>query len=106
MAMIYCYECGKKVSDKAECCPNCGAVRKCAATCENRKAWAALLLAWLLGVFGAHRFYVGKTGTAVAMLVISLTFFGLIITSIWTLIDMIVIICGNFTDSTGKKLKF
>lgn len=24
MALIECKECGKQMSDKAECCPNCG----------------------------------------------------------------------------------
>lgn len=105
MAMIYCYECGKKISDKADSCPHCGALSK--RLCVGRKnAWAALLLAWLLGVFGAHRFYVGKTGTAVTMLVLSLTFVGLIVTGIWTLVDMIIIITGNFEDQNGKKLSF
>lgn len=28
MAMIYCKECGKEISDKAISCPNCGAVVK------------------------------------------------------------------------------
>lgn len=28
MAMIYCPECGKEISDKAVSCPNCGAVVK------------------------------------------------------------------------------
>lgn len=105
MAMIYCYECGKKISDKADCCPHCGAVAKRVAI-GRKNAWAALLLAWLLGVFGAHRFYVGKTGTAVTMLVLSLTLVGLIVTGIWTLVDMIIIITGNFTDQDGTKLSF
>ncbi len=103
MAMIYCYECGKKISDAATACPHCGATQK---DNDGKKAWVALLLAWLLGVFGAHRFYVGKTGTAIAMIVISCTFVGLIVTGIWTIVDMITIICGNFTDAKGKKLKF
>lgn len=104
MAMIYCYECGKKVSDKAESCPNCGAVSR--TNCANKTGWAALLLAWFLGLFGAHRFYVGKNGSAIAMLILSLTIVGLLVTSIWTLVDMITIICGNFTDAKGKKIKF
>lgn len=103
MAMIYCYECGKKISDRADSCPHCGAVAKCN-SCDNR-ALIALLLALILGVFGAHRFYVGKTGTAVAMLILSLTLFGMAITGIWALVDIIMIICGSFTDAKGKKLK-
>ena len=104
--MIYCYECGKKFSDSASACPHCGATNKLCKNNEDKKAWAALILAWFLGIFGAHRFYVGKTGSAVAMLILSLTIVGLIVTGIWALVDMINIVCGNFTDAKGKKLKF
>jgi TM2 domain. len=57
-----------------------------------------LLLAFLLGVIGAHRFYVGKTGTGILML---LTFGGL---GIWLLIDLILIITGQFTNKAGEKI--
>ena len=57
-----------------------------------------LLLAFLLGVIGAHRFYVGKTGTGILML---LTFGGL---GIWLLIDLILIITGQFTNKDGEKI--
>ena len=57
-----------------------------------------LLLAFLLGVIGAHRFYVGKTGTGILML---LTFGGL---GIWLLIDLILIVTGQFTNKTGEKI--
>ncbi len=57
-----------------------------------------LLLAFLLGVIGAHRFYVGKTGTGILML---FTFGGL---GIWLLIDLILIITGQFTNKDGEKI--
>ena len=57
-----------------------------------------LLLAFLLGVIGAHRFYVGKTGTGILML---LTFGGL---GIWLLIDLISIVTGQFTNKAGEKI--
>tara|TARA_Y100000992_G_scaffold281913_1_gene230021 strand:+ start:86 stop:406 length:321 start_codon:yes stop_codon:yes gene_type:complete len=57
-----------------------------------------LLLAFLLGVIGAHRFYVGKTGTGILML---LTLGGL---GIWILIDLILIVTGQFTNKDGEKI--
>ena len=59
---------------------------------------AAALLAWFLGVFGIHRFYVGKTGTGILMIV---TFGGL---TIWALIDFIMILVGSFRDKEGRLL--
>ena len=75
---------------------------------------AALLLCWFLGGLGAHRFYVGKTGSAVGMLallvigVISsfflIGFLLLVPLGIWALIDLVMIITGSFTDAEGKKV--
>ena len=60
---------------------------------------ATLILAILLGGFGVHRFYVGKIGTGIVMI---LTLGGL---GIWTLIDVIMIAVGNFKDSNGLPIK-
>ena len=58
-----------------------------------------LMLCFFLGVFGVHRFYVGKTGTGIAML---FTWGGL---GIWALIDFLMIATGSFTDKEGKPIK-
>nr|WP_082866820.1 TM2 domain-containing protein [Paenibacillus elgii] len=60
---------------------------------------AALLLAFFFGSLGVHRFYVGKVGTGILML-ITLGGFG-----VWTLIDFIMIAVGSFTDSEGRPIK-
>ena len=58
----------------------------------------AFLLAFFFGVFGAHRFYVGKTKTAVLQL---FTLGGL---GIWAVIDWILILCKAFTDGQGRRI--
>lgn len=60
---------------------------------------ATLLFSLLLGNFGVHRFYVGKIGTGILML---LTFGGL---GIWWLIDLIMVACGAFRDKQGFLIK-
>ncbi|HTK50165.1 MAG TPA: TM2 domain-containing protein [Gemmatimonadaceae bacterium] len=56
------------------------------------------LLCVFLGVFGAHRFYVGKTGTALLQL---FTLGGL---GIWMLYDLIMLVTGEFTDGEGNRI--
>ncbi len=58
-----------------------------------------LLLCFFLGVFGVHRFYVGKIGTGILCL---FTFGGL---GIWSLIDFVRIAVGSFKDSQGLVIK-
>jgi len=59
----------------------------------------AALLCFFLGFLGIHRFYVGKVGTGILMI---LTFGGL---GIWALIDLVMIIVGSFKDKNGLPLQ-
>lgn len=72
---------------------------------SDRTIIAAFLMAFFIGPFGIHRFYVGKTGSGIAMLLLTLTMIGAIVTVIWATIDWIMIIAGAFTDAEGKLLK-
>ncbi|NOU62174.1 TM2 domain-containing protein [Marinifilum caeruleilacunae] len=60
---------------------------------------AMLLLCFFLGGLGVHRFYAGKIGTGILML-ITLGGFG-----IWTIIDFIIIAVGSFKDKQGRYIK-
>ncbi len=59
----------------------------------------AILLCFFLGMLGIHRFYVGKIGTGILMIV---TLGGL---GIWTLVDFIMIVTGSFRDKQGRVVK-
>ena len=72
---------------------------------SDKKRLLAFLLAILFGPFGVHRFYVGKTGSAVVMLILSLTLVGCAVTGVWSTIDWIIILFGEFTDRDGRKLR-
>ena len=65
---------------------------------SEKRILPVLLFCFFLGVLGVHRFYVGKVATGILTI---LTFGGL---GIWTLIDLIMIIVGEFTDKDGKKI--
>jgi TM2 domain-containing membrane protein YozV len=91
---------------------------------------ATTLLALFLGVFGAHRFYIGKTGTAIVMLLLSIAglgiqglgsagwspgFFGLIgyiyafsifaVVGIWAFVDFIFAVTGRMKDKEGSLIR-
>ena len=70
-----------------------------AASVVQPKSWmVTLLLCFFVGALGAHRFYTGKTGTAILMLVT------LGCCGIWSLIDLITIVTGSFKDAAGNDL--
>ena len=58
------------------------------------------LLCFIFGGLGIHRFYVGKIGTGVLMI---LTLGGL---GLWIIIDLIMILIGSFRDIDGRIVKY
>lgn len=66
---------------------------------KSEKDWlVTLLLCIFLGGIGVHRFYAEKIGTGILQLI---TLGGC---GIWTLVDLIMIITGSFTDKDGNKI--
>jgi len=127
--MMFCRNCGKKVNEKAAACISCGFHPKsenkfcdsCGVETKENQAicikcgislsssssgvssenqWLiTLLLCFFTGIIGIHRFYTGHTAIGVVQL---LTLGGC---GIWTLIDFILILVGNFRDSNGNYIK-
>ncbi|HEX6481479.1 MAG TPA: TM2 domain-containing protein [Ktedonobacteraceae bacterium] len=65
----------------------------------TQKDWlTTLLLCLFLGALGVHRFYTGHTAIGVVQL---LTLGGC---GVWALIDLIMIITGDFRDASGLPL--
>ncbi|MDR3191526.1 MAG: TM2 domain-containing protein [Treponema sp.] len=110
---IFCPSCGSVIAKSVRFCPNCGKspesiggnepVESVTSLSEQREKreqrWLiCLLLCLFLGAFGAHRFYTGKIGTAILMIV---TIGGV---GIWSIIDLITIAIGKFRDKNGNYI--
>jgi len=107
----FCYACGAKTNELAEICIKCGvrlteagAKAKVATGDVSAKSRLIVTLlcalpAWFFGIAGIHRFYLGKIGSGIAML---LTLGGL---GIWTIIDFIYAVSGNMRDKEDKLIK-
>ncbi len=65
---------------------------------SDRSRSVTLALAVLLGVLGAHRFYVGKVGTGILMF---LTGGG---AGIWWIVDIVNVATGGFLDRNGRRV--
>ena len=71
-----------------------GAISSQQQNSSDKSFIGTFILSWILGCFGADRFYVGKIGTAILKLV---TFGGL---GIWAVIDLILVSFGNLRIKT------
>lgn len=98
----FCPNCGELIHFQAEICPKCG-VRVAKASqgsyIDEHRTWLiVLVLCMFLGALGMHRFYTRKYGTGLLML---LTAGGC---GIWVIVDLIMIVTGNFTDKDGYRI--
>jgi hypothetical protein len=73
--------------------------REYAYASSNKHKIVALILWLLFGVFGGHRFYVGKKKSAVAY-IFTAGMFG-----VGLLVDLLLILAGKFKDKSGNYLR-
>lgn len=132
---MYCRHCDLPLEADMEVCPRCGCprgegVRFCPAcgrptlpdeaTClgcgevliepkiRHKSRALAAVLAFLLGFFGVHNFYLGYTGKAIAQLLTTLLSVGTLgfISLIWAIVEGVLILTGTITvDGNGIPLE-
>lgn len=73
-----------------------------AADSGERNRFLAALLAFILGPLGIHRFYLGRVGTGILMLVLSCTVIGLFLTVPWAIIDFIRYLVMSDREFAGR----
>lgn len=74
----YCHYCGQKIASIAEICPQCGVRQFTPPSRTERDSpskIAACLFAIFLGLFGAHKFYLGQTRWGAFYLLMSVPLF-------------------------------
>ena len=108
----YCSNCGSELENAAVFCGKCGKKVEADNSYVNynpnaKSKMAAGLLGIFLGAFGVHNFYLGYNGKAVAQLLITVLscFLLSFVSSIWGLIEGILILTGNINvDADGNRL--
>lgn len=100
----YCHNCGNATQPGASICTSCGFALNSVDPSEQKSKIAATLLAFFLGSFGIHDFYLGYTKNGIIKIILTCcTGIG---GSIWALIDLIRLLTGSLhTDAKGNELK-
>lgn len=116
-ASKFCHHCGKSIAKLAEICPGCG-VRQphvpgmIGHIDDNQSSRAnsgepdrviAALLAFFLGLLGAHKFYLGQTQMGALYLILNLVFF---LTIIVPLIFLVICIIEGITYLSSTQKDF
>lgn len=96
----YCRDCGQVITRSAATCPSCGARQGGIALGDrqHKSRFVAALLAFFLGSFGVHKFYLGRIGQGVLYLL----FFWTFIPGLVALIEMIIYLLMSDKDFSDK----
>lgn len=127
MSLIHCPECGEKISRNALNCPHCGEpdpnkidqikgnespqptrqIIENYTAWENKSRYVAAFYAILLGVFGAHHFYMGKKGRGFIYIVLALFTAGILPWFLGILegIELLVMSERRFKEIVNNKKK-
>lgn len=124
---MFCPKCGKETPENQAFCASCGASLTEAAEqaapaagvgISPKSRLAATLLCAipaLFGLCGIHRLYIGKIGTGVTMIILSVVAWitvwfivGIpifVALGIWTIVDFAFIVAGRMRDSKGLLIE-
>lgn len=94
-----CPYCASDIEETLTVCPNCNE--------DIGKSWvitSILSNPYFGGIFGTYNFYVKRTKIAIIQLILSLTMYGVLITSLWCFFDNFMILFDKFKDGYGNKL--
>lgn len=110
--MVFCSNCGHSYEQNNNFCSRCGAVNITKNIVSSNNIYSvksnlvAFLLCFVIGYLGMHRFYVGKTSSAVIQLLLTISILFSLVSIIWVFIDLIVIALQQFKDNENKILKW
>ncbi|MGL6229379.1 MAG: NINE protein [Culicoidibacterales bacterium] len=110
---MFCQQCGTQIADNAKFCGDCGASASATVVqqviVQQQKPLGkkvhrstAFLLAFFLGGFGIHKFYLGKTVQAIFMLL----FFWTGIPAIIAFVEAVIYLCmsdASFDNNYNKE---
>ena len=106
----YCSECAAIINAKAEICPKCGVrqmhpsvtVNLGALAPNGKSRIAAALLAFFLGGFGVHKFYLGQVGRGILYLLFCWT----VIPSIIAFIEFVLLLIMSDEEFNRRHGQF
>jgi ribosomal protein L40E len=101
----FCQRCGNKIPIDARVCTKCGQqvgafnLQSNSVSTKSRGVSIALCVLGFFGLAGIHRLYTGKIWSGLLYFLTSGLF------GIGTIVDLVRLIQGNFTDNDGRTLK-